>query len=110
MKRKIKKIIANSFVFMLVLPIFVFAQSVDDAPTIKEILGNFLSWLLAIFGIVSMIAFIISGIIYMTSAGNETQAETAKKAFVYSTIGVIVGLSGYVVISTIDSLLNGGAP
>jgi hypothetical protein len=106
---KIKKIIKNILAFTLVFPFIASAQSAD-APTIKEILANFLSWLLAIFGLVALIAFIVSGIIYMTSAGNEAQAETAKKAFVYSTIGIIVGLSGYVVISTIDALLSGGTP
>lgn len=75
--------------------------------SIYSIVENFLYWLLGIFGIVGIIGFIISGILYLTAAGNETQAEKAKKAMTYSIIGIIVGLSGLVVIFAIDWALSG---
>ena len=74
--------------------------------TIYGIVMNILSWILGIFGFIGIIGFVISGIIYLTAAGDDTRAETAKKAMQYSIIGVIVGLAGLVAISAIDTMLG----
>ncbi|OGI31086.1 MAG: hypothetical protein A3G09_00055 [Candidatus Moranbacteria bacterium RIFCSPLOWO2_12_FULL_48_12] len=64
-------------------------------------------WLLAVFGMIAIIAFVISGIQYLISAGNEAMIETAKRNMMYSMLGVLVGLSGWVIIRAIDAALNG---
>jgi len=74
--------------------------------SIYSIIANILDWLLAIIGIVGIIGFAIAGILYLTSAGNEDRMTTAKRAMIYSIIGVIVALSGLVVLYFADNLLN----
>ncbi len=74
--------------------------------TVYNIISSFLSWLLAILGFIAIIGFVISGLMYLTSAGDEGQAEKAKNAMKYSIIGVIVGLIGWVAVQAIDRLLN----
>lgn len=74
---------------------------------IYQIIASTLAWLLAIFGFIAVIGFVISGVLYLTAAGNESQAEQAKNAMKYSIIGVIVALMGYVVIQAIDFWLSG---
>lgn len=69
---------------------------------------RFMWWLLALFGMIAVIAFVISGIQYLVSAGNEEMIETAKNNMRYSIVGVLVGLSGMVVILAIDQMLGGG--
>lgn len=66
-----------------------------------------LLWLIEIVGIVSLISFIIAGILYLTAAGSETQAEKAKKAMTYSIIGVVVSLAGFVVLQAAEAMLGG---
>ena len=80
----------------------------DPAGGIKQILASFLTWLLGIVGIVALMAFIISGLQYFLAAGDEKTAETAKRNMTYSIIGVIVALSGFVIIRAIDAALNAG--
>lgn len=75
--------------------------------SIFGIVENILYWLLAVIGVVSIIGFIIAGIMYLTAAGDETQAEKAKSAMKYSIIGVIVGLSGFVVLQAVLYMLSG---
>ena len=77
------------------------------AGSIFGIIENILFWLLSILSIVAIIGFIISGIMYLTAAGDETQAGKAKKAMLYSIIGVIVGLSGFVVFQAAQYMLRG---
>lgn len=74
--------------------------------SIMGIAVNILSWLLGLFGIIGILGFLISGIIYLTAAGDEERMAYAKRAMQYSIIGVIVGLVGFVVIQAIDYALN----
>jgi hypothetical protein len=74
---------------------------------IAGILGYFMNWILAIFSIIAIIAFVISGIQYMTAAGDESQAETAKRNMKYAMIGVLVGMAAYIIIDAIRCMLVG---
>ena len=75
-------------------------------PTLLQIITNIASWLLMIFGFIAIIGFVISGIIYLISAGDEDAQERAKRAMIYSITGVIVGLAGLVVIYAVGNLLS----
>ncbi len=74
--------------------------------SIYQIISSTLSWLLAILGFIAVIGFVISGILYLTAAGNESQIEKAKSAMTYSIVGVIVALMGYVVIQAVNAWLG----
>jgi hypothetical protein len=77
--------------------------------SLSTIIQNVAKWLLAIFGFIAIIGFVISGIIYLISAGDEDAQERAKRAMIYSITGVIVGLVGLVVIYAVDGFLRGTA-
>lgn len=74
---------------------------------VKDVLENFLTWALGIFGIIAVLAFVISGIMYLTAAGNTTQIEKAKTAMKWSIVGIVIGLGGVILIQTINSILGG---
>ena len=77
--------------------------------SIYQIISSTLSWLLAILGFIAVMGFVISGILYLTAAGNETQIEKAKNAMTYSIVGVIVALMGYVIIQAVAAWLGTAA-
>lgn len=72
------------------------------------IVENIADWLLNIIGILALIGFVISGIQYFLVATDEKMMETAKKTMMASIFGLVVALSGYIVIYTIDTILNAG--
>ncbi len=76
------------------------------AGSITGIFLNILLWILYIFGILGVIGFVISGILYLTAAGNEDRMASAKRALFYSIIGVVVGLLGVVILQAVDLALN----
>ena len=76
------------------------------AGSITGILLNILLWILRIFGIIGIVGFVISGILYLTAAGDEDRMAYAKRAMYYSIIGVIVGLVGVVILQAVDLALN----
>lgn len=74
---------------------------------VGDLLMKLMNWLLGIVGIIAIIAFIISGLQYFLAAGDEKMAETAKRNMEYAIIGIIVALSGLVIITAIDQALRG---
>jgi hypothetical protein len=76
-----------------------------DAET-TSIIENIAFWLLGLLAFFGVIGFIISGIMYLVSTGNEEMITKAKKYMMYSIVGVIVGLSGYVIIQAVGIMLS----
>jgi hypothetical protein len=74
---------------------------------IRDILVITLNWLLTIVGVTALIGFIISGLIYLTSTGNDKKMELAKRSATYCLIGVIVALSSFVILKAITRMLGG---
>ncbi|KKQ53056.1 MAG: hypothetical protein US70_C0006G0026 [Parcubacteria group bacterium GW2011_GWD2_38_11] len=73
------------------------------------IASNLLFWLLAIFAITGVIGFVLSGIWYLVGAGDEGMAEKGKEGMKFSIIGIIIGLSGFIIMQAVSALLGGGS-
>jgi len=114
MKKKLERIIFLGLSFFL-FPLLVSAQwnvgnySGTGLPeaNIATIIINAMEWILFLIGFVAIISFCISGILYLTSAGDEDRQRTAKKAMTYSIIGVIVALMGFVIWQAVLRMLDG---
>jgi hypothetical protein len=116
---KIKKyffpIIFTLFLFLhkgIVNAAYTLPPNTGLPPSSKGIVGiltNLMNWMLAIFGIIAIISFIVSGIQYFLSAGDEKMIQTAKRNATYSILGVIVALSAFVVIKAVDAALRGSS-
>lgn len=114
MKTKIKTIGYSISSAALLAPALVAAQfdptvgGSTNLPSnsIQNIIGNLMNWLLIAIGIVGVIGFAIAGILYLTSAGDETRIQTAKRAMLYSIVGIIVALAGLVAIKAAYNMLG----
>ncbi len=110
-------------IFILLFPIATFAQSMGTTGTgwtlvntyglpegtLSGIITNILSWLLKMFSIFGVIGFVLSGIFYLISAGNDDMITKAKEGMTWSIVGIIVGLSGLVIMQAVFSLLDGAS-
>lgn len=78
-----------------------------SSSTVADVLLTFMNWLLGLLGLFGIIAFVISGIQYLVSAGDDDTISTAKRNMKYSIIGVMVALSGFIIIQAVNTLLQG---
>ena len=62
--------------------------------------------ILSVLGMIGIIAFIWSAFLYLTSAGNEDQAESAKKQMKYAIFGLVIAVGSLVIIKQIHQLLS----
>ncbi len=77
-----------------------FAQEnkLGEGKSTKEILQSVVKWLLSLIGTIAVISLLYGGFLYITSTGEEKQAEKAKTLILYSVIGlIIIGLSAIIV-------------
>ncbi|MDD5396958.1 MAG: hypothetical protein PHW24_02755 [Candidatus Moranbacteria bacterium] len=77
--------------------------------SILGIASNLLFWLLALFAVLGVIGFVLSGIFYLLAGADEGNAEKGKEGMKWSIIGIIVGLSGFIIMQAVSSLLGGAS-
>lgn len=73
-----------------------------------------ITWILVATGAAAVLMLIIGGFRYITSAGNEKQADAAKETLTNAIMGLVFVLLAYVIASTINmvflSSCNSGVP
>lgn len=62
---------------------------------------------LPLVGIIAILFIIIGGFQYVTSRGNEEQAEIAKKTLTNAIIGLIVVVLSYIIVTIVINALKG---
>jgi hypothetical protein len=114
MQKRIAAILFSSVAIVSLSVFWANAQGVTlpqntglSSKPIADVIANFTSWILGIFGFLAVISFLVSGIMYFFAAGDETAQEKAKKQMQWSIMGVVIGLMGLVIIYAIDALLGG---
>ncbi len=83
------------------------AATVEGATPLATVLTNVMSFLLILFGVLSITSFVISGVFFVTSGGDSGRAGTARKVMIYSIIGVSVAGGGGIIIKQVLAFLGG---
>lgn len=77
-----------------------------EVDTIPQLLERIV---LAVAGIIATIATIMiawSGILFITSTGNEQRMNNAKKAFFYAIIGFVVAIAASTIIAVVKGIIQ----
>ncbi|MDQ5976696.1 MAG: hypothetical protein QG664_609 [Patescibacteria group bacterium] len=117
--KNMKNMFYAALVAVLTVPGFALAQwtpavAPAGAGTLPKgslfnIISNIMNWLLGLLGVFAIIGFVISGILYLTAAGDEAQQKKAKAQMTWSIIGVLVALAGWVIVTAVQALLGGAS-
>lgn len=100
---------------MAMLPLFwAGAQAVEGeftnpliADSFAELIEGIIDWVAMIGVIIAVGMIVYSGILFMTAGGDKEKITTARKALVWSLVGLAVLLIGSNWISIIKDLLGG---
>ena len=74
--------------------------------TIPDGIVIVIKYLLSLIGIVTLTFIVISGIKYITSAGNEEKMKSAKESLNSSAFGLALALMAYTILEVIMGILN----
>lgn len=102
------------FAFLLLMPLFQASGNGTSksssftnpltATSFSEITENIIKWIVNIGILIAVVMIIYSGLLFMTAAGEEEKITKAKKALMWSLIGLAILLIGKGWISIIKSL------
>ena len=68
-----------------------------NAGSLPQIIGNAISVILGLLGIVFVVLVVYAGFLYLTSAGAEDNVKKAKKLLTQAIIGLIIIVSAYAI-------------
>ncbi len=108
-----KKIIILSALSGLSVPLISFALSIPGVPTGITftpgcLIENLLNFAWPVVVAVVIVFFIITGIMFLSAQGNETQIATARTAMIWGVGGVVVIILSFGIISVVSYGLSGG--
>ena len=72
-----------------------------------DVAANVMNFVVMIFGGLSVLAFIVAGIMYITASGSQDRIDLAKKYLLYSAIGIVVSLGALAIVNLIVGLIGG---
>lgn len=72
-----------------------------------EVTRSALFYLLGIIGVLGMVSLVVTGIMYITAAGDQDRVGLAKKMLTFSIIGIAVALLGLVIVQALNFVIGG---
>lgn len=88
-------------------PLICGSETGDEESELQGRIKNTLNQVYLWIGIIAVIVVVISGIMYMTSAGNPEKVKGAKNAMTYSIIGLLVTLAAFAITNLVISSISG---
>jgi hypothetical protein len=107
MSKKITYFLVTAGLLLLATPVL--AVQIPNFLNVSDFCGlltNIFQGVLGIIGSLGTLMILVSGILYLTSAGNPEKVGTAKKALFYAIAGLAVGLAGTAIVATIKSIIG----
>jgi hypothetical protein len=74
-------------------------------PTIPEVLGRALNYILGLVGVICVVMLVVGGIFYMTAGGDERRAELGKKTVTYAVIGLAIALVSLIIVRAVAGVV-----
>ena len=72
--------------------------------TLSQIITETIKVLAGFVGSISVLMLVVGGIMYITSAGDSTKADTAKNIIKYAIIGLVVALISLIVVTQVINI------
>ena len=104
-----------AFISLLSIGVVVFAQidlpnPLGTTDSFECLIKKIATYISGIIGVLAVLMFIISGIQFVTSAGNPGSIEKAKKTALYAAIGLAVALAGAGLIELVGTIIGVSVP
>ncbi len=83
-----------------------YCNVIPDIKNIAQAGQKIIAYILGLIGFIALLVIIISGLTYITSAGNEQKIESAKKILTSAAIGLVIAVLAYGFLQVIIVVLN----
>ena len=73
---------------------------------LSNVIVNIINGIIGVLGIVAAIFILVGGINYMTSAGDVSNIEKAKKTILYAVIGLIIAVLTFAIVNFVIGIIS----
>ena len=77
------------------------SRSISHQTDIKALIIGWVRFALELVAVLSVVAIVWAGILYITDMGDGGNQEKAKKILIWVTIGIIVIIGSYAIVNTL---------
>lgn len=77
------------------------ANATNSQTSARQIILTFINFFLFFLGLIATAFIIYGGFLYITSAGDDSATEKAKKILIYSAIGILIVLVSFALVNTL---------
>lgn len=77
-----------------------------DNRSVENVVINVTQVVTGIIGVLAILMIVVSGVMYITSGGDQNRVDTAKRMLTYSIVGLVVALLAFTIVSTISGALT----
>lgn len=81
---------------------------IDTSAEVEDVVGAGIRTALTLVGLIFMVLMVYAGFLWMTSRGEETQVEKAKKIVYTSLVGLVLVVGAYAITVLVTSRLASG--
>ncbi len=71
-------------------------------PSLTDAFQNLYTYIISIAGVIALVGLIIGGVLYLTSAGDPEKLSKARKQILAAFLGIVILLSSYLILRTIN--------
>ena len=79
------------------------AGPMSDAKPISYFATNITNFVISVVAVVAILMIVVSGLMYITSAGDESKVANAKKSLTTGIVGLVIALVAFVIVKTISN-------
>lgn len=76
---------------------------------IRLLIGRVVKGVLSIIGSIAFLMFVYGGVMWMTSAGNPDQVKKGQQILVWTTLGIALIFSAYVITAAVLNAITAGS-
>ena len=74
---------------------------IKNAKSLKDVIGSVMTFIIALVGVISAIAFVITGFQFIAAGGDGGRADKARKGLTYAIIGVAISGAALIVVKQV---------
>jgi len=74
---------------------------------LEFVFHRLLTGVFALAGLAAFVYLLIGGFKYITAGGDEKAVATAKQTLTYAVVGLVIVVSGYILLNTLSTILGG---
>lgn len=111
MKKYLRSLLVLSILSLLVSPVLSLAQVNEPQPgggfDIGKLMSGIASLAWQFFAGLAVVMFVFAGVLFMTAMGDPGKVSTARNAFLWGVVGIIVAILAFSITSIIKKAIGG---